>query len=265
MYSRFHLIKKYLQYYFSASNGKGHGVHSPFVFDFIQNVLQDKKIYDSYHVIESRRAQLMKDQQLIEVHDHGAGSAVIKSSKRKVSDIAGSSLKSKKYGQLLFRIVQHYRPSNIVELGTSFGTSTAYLAMAHPRAKVYTCEGAASIANVARQGFRELELNNIELVEGDFAQSLAPLLARLGPVDLAFIDGNHRKQPTLDYFNQFARLATPSTILIFDDIHWSPEMEEAWQEIKKDPRVTLTIDLFFLGLVFFNPDCKIKQDFSIRF
>lgn len=265
MYNSLQLIKRYLHYRFSASSGKGHGIHSPFVFDLITNVLQDKKIYDCYHEIETRRNILLHNQQVIVVTDFGAGSALIKSNKRKVKDIAASSLKSKKYAQLLFRVVKHYCPETILELGTSFGITTAYLAFGNLNAKIITCEGSPAIAKLARQGFEQLHLQNIELVEGDFEQTLPAVLSDLKSIGLAFVDGNHRKQPTLRYFAQLAGLSTPLTILIFDDIHWSLEMEEAWQEIKLDPRVTLTVDLFYFGIVFFNPGIKIKQDFIIRF
>jgi predicted O-methyltransferase YrrM len=265
LYSRFELTKKYLYYYLLAGSAKGHGVHSPFVFDLIKNVLQDKKKYDCYHEIEERRKALLKNEQVILVEDRGAGSAFIKSRERKVSDIASSSLKSKKYAQLLFRIVQYYQPQTMIELGTSLGITAAYLASGNTNAKLYTCEGAASVASIAGKGFEQLNLRNIELVKGDFAQTLPLVLSGLESVDLAFIDGNHLKEPTLEYFTQLAPRSTASSIFIFDDIHWSPGMEEAWEIIREDRTVTLTIDLFFIGLVFFNPDIKIKQHFSIRF
>ena len=124
MYSPFQLAKKYLKYYFTSSNGKGHGVHSPFVFDFIKFVLNDKKQYPCYYPVEKLRQNLLMNNDVIEVEDFGAGSAIIKSKQRVVKDIAASSLKSKKYSQLLFRIVQHYKSINILELGTSFGTTS---------------------------------------------------------------------------------------------------------------------------------------------
>ena len=265
MYNSFQLTKKFFHYYLTASNGKGHGIHSPFVFEFITNILNDKKQYDCYDKIEVRRKILRKDPQEITVEDFGAGSAVIKANKRKVAAIAASSLKPKKFAQLLFRMVNYYRPQTIVELGTSFGITTAYLASANAGAKIFTFEGATAIAGIAQQNFNELGLKNIELVTGDFTQTLPSALSRLNEVDLAFIDGNHRKVHTLDYFYQLTNHSSPSTILVFDDIHWSKEMEEAWEQVKHAPGVTLTIDLFFTGIVFFNTDIKIPQHFRIRF
>jgi predicted O-methyltransferase YrrM len=265
VYSTFQLAKKYINYYFTASNGKGHGVHSPFVFDFIQNVLRDKMEYDCYTVIEQQRKKLLQNETVIEVEDFGAGSTVLKSNKRVIKNIAVSSLKPKKFAQLLFRIVQYYKPATVLELGTSLGITTSYLANGNKNATVYTCEGSSAIASIAKTNFNDLQINNIELTEGDFAKTLSPLLNEVGKIDFAFIDGNHRKDPTVEYFTQLLNFSTPSTILIFDDIHWSKEMEDAWCFIQKHPSVTLTIDLFFIGLVFINPDFKVKQHFVIRF
>ncbi|MFZ1529230.1 MAG: class I SAM-dependent methyltransferase [Ferruginibacter sp.] len=265
MYSATQLAHKYLRYYLSASNGKGHGIHSPFVFEFIKFVLNDKKPYPCYIEIERLRERLLKDRSVIEVEDFGAGSSVIKSSKRVLKDMAASSLKPKKYAQLLYRMAQKYQPVNMVELGTSFGITTAYLATGNPAAKIYTLEGSASIASIAKNNFTSLGIKNIELVPGDFNDTLPAVLTGLKTVDFAFVDGNHRKAPTLQYLQQLAAMANENAIFVFDDIHWSAEMEEAWQKIKAHPAITLTIDLFFIGIVLFKKDFKAKQHFVIRF
>jgi predicted O-methyltransferase YrrM len=265
MYSSFQLARKYVQYLLHASNGKGHGVHSPFVFDFIKYVLNDKKDHACYRLIEGYRKKLLTDQRLIEVDDHGAGSAVIKSKKRYVKDIAASSLKPAKYAQLLYRMVKYYQPGKIVELGTSFGITSSYLANGKVSAGVYTLEGAPAIAAIARDNFQQMDLKNITLVEGSFDDTLPKLLGSISEIDFAFVDGNHKKVPTVQYFDQLLQKASPKAILVFDDIHWSSEMEEAWQTIQQHPSTTLTIDLFFIGIVFINPDFKVKQHFQIRF
>jgi predicted O-methyltransferase YrrM len=265
LYSSFQLAKKYLRYYLTASNGKGHGVHSPFVFDFITKVLNDKKQYLCYQPIEKQRQQLLQNNSVIEIEDFGAGSAVMKSNKRVIKQIAASSLKPAKFAQLLFRIVQYYKPAIILELGTSLGITSSYLAHGNDNGAVFTCEGAGAIAARAQKNFDALQIKNIRLTQGDFAKTLQPLLNEIGKVDLAFVDGNHRKAPTLEYFFKLLHHSTANSILIFDDIHWSEEMEAAWAAIQQHPSVTLTIDLFFIGLVFINPDFKIKQHFSIRF
>ncbi|MEO6187349.1 MAG: class I SAM-dependent methyltransferase [Ginsengibacter sp.] len=265
MYSSFQLARKFLIYYLTANNGKGHGIHSPFVFNFVTDVLNDKNQYECFDKIEPLRKELQRDHSFIEVEDFGAGSAVIPHRQRKVSAIAASSLKNKKFARLLFRIVKHYQPETIIELGTSFGTTTCYLACAKSSAKVFTLEGSKAIAQIAKGNFEKLSFSNIQLIEGNFEESLPELIQKIERIDILFVDGNHRREATLKYFNQCLGKSTSSSIFIFDDIHWSKEMEDAWEEIKAHPSVKLTIDLFFIGLVFFNPDFKVKQHFVIRF
>jgi predicted O-methyltransferase YrrM len=265
MYSSFQLAKKYLHYYIKAKNGKGHGIHSPFVFDFVMNVLNDAKRYNCYDMIEPLRKGLLQDNSTIEVEDFGAGSAVIPAAKRKINAIAKSSLKNKKFARLLFRIVQYYKPQTIIELGTSFGITACYLACANKNSEVYTFEGSTAIADLALRNFEKAGLQNINLVRGKFHETFLDALVTIKSADLAFVDGNHRKSATLDYFFHLQNKSTTGSIFIFDDIHWSLEMEEAWEQIQQHPSVTLTVDLFFMGIVFFNPDFKVKQHFTIRF
>ena len=265
MYSAFQLSKKYLHYLLTAKNGRGHGVHSPFVFDFIIHVLNDKKKYDCYDSIESLRNHLLSDNTTIEVEDFGAGSATLPFKNRVVKDIASSSLKSKKYAQLLFRISKYYGAKTILELGTSFGITTCYLASANSNSKIFTFEGSKNIAKIAENNFEKLGLKNIEMMVGDFRQTIPENKEKLPVIDLLFVDGNHRKEATLEYFNFFLSKAANNSIFIFDDIHWSEGMEEAWKEIQSHEAVTLTIDLFFIGLVFFSKDFIVKQHFTIRF
>lgn len=265
MYSPFQLAIKYFNYWITASNGKGHGMHSPFVFEFITKILNDKTVYPAYEKMEALRSRLLNDNTILEVEDFGAGSVIDKKSKRGISSIAKNAAKPKKFGQLLFRIVKHFQPSTILELGTSLGITTSYLSFAKPDARLITMEGSKGIANVAKQNFKAIELKNIELIEGNFDNTLSSVVRGLSSVDFSFIDGNHRKEPTERYFKELLAKTNNDSILVFDDIHWSSEMEAAWNTIKKDSAVTCSIDLFFIGIVFFRKEFKEKQDFVIRF
>lgn len=265
MYSPLQLGWRYLKYYCTASNGRGHGIHSPFVFEFITKVLNDDRHFYAYNNIENLRSLLLSDPRQVVVEDMGAGSRVQKTRLRKVKDMASSSLKPQKYGQLLFRMVNHYSPGTILELGTSLGITTAYLSSAKKKASVITMEGASGVADLAQENFRKLHLDNIRMVKGNFDDTLPATIAAAGKIDLAFIDGNHRYEPTLRYYRELLPALHENSILIFDDIHWSREMEQAWDEIRQQPGVTLSIDLFFIGLVFFRNENKVKQDFTIRF
>lgn len=265
MFSSWQLIKKYSSYYLTALNGKGHGIHSPFVYDFVRKVLIDKRHFYAYNQVEALRRKLLHNETIIEVEDFGAGSTISKTNQRSIASIARHAAKSKKWAQLLFRIVNYYQPEHILELGTSLGISTAYMALANPQAQVVTAEGSAAIAAQAKRNFQSLQLSAIQQVTGNFDNTLPGILAALPRLDLAFIDGNHRYEPTVQYFKQLLPHLHDSSVVIFDDIHWSADMEKAWEEVKEDPAVRLSIDLFFVGLVFFGDQFKVKQHFTIRF
>ena len=281
-YSPFRLARKYLRYYLTAANGKGHGIHSPFVFDFVTKVLNDNQVYPAFEPIEQLRRRLRSDNTRLEIKDLGAGSAYNATHTRSIAAIAKHAAKPPRLGRLLYRIARHYQPATIVELGTSLGLSTAYLAAgaaeaakassassasgasAASGADIHTIEGSPAIAAAADNNLQTLHYKTT-IHTGSFDDVLPTLLPTLPPIDLAFIDGNHRLDPTLRYFDTLLRHASPSSVLIFDDIHWSTGMESAWTAICNDPRVCLTIDLFFLGFVFIRDEFKIKQDFVIRF
>jgi predicted O-methyltransferase YrrM len=264
MYPSIKLAGKYLHYYLTAANGKGHGAHSPFVFDFITKVLNDHHHYPAYTPIEQLRRTLRRDNTLIEIDDLGAGSAYKTNTTRSIASIARHAAKPPKLGQLLHRVARHYSPAAMLELGTSLGLSTAYLAAGAPQARLWTIEGAPAIAQKARANLGSLNAK-ADVLTGNFDAILPGLLKEMPPVELAFIDGNHRCEPTLRYFDAIFRHAAPASALIFDDIHWSAGMETAWNTIRNDPRVYLTIDLFFVGFVFRRDEFKVKQDFIIRF
>ncbi|WP_245882977.1 O-methyltransferase [Hymenobacter chitinivorans] len=240
-------------------------MHSPFVFGLYAHVIHHDGTFAAYAPIEKRREQLRQDNTLITVRDFGAGSHTGAGRQRSLSSIVRAAAKPRPFGQLLFRLVNHFQPRTILELGTSLGITTAYLASPDSRARVVTFEGCPQTAAVARQTFEQLNLHNIEVVEGNLDQTLAPALAALpGPLDFAFFDGNHRYEPTVRYFEQCLPYRTERSVFVLDDIHWSAEMERAWTTIQQHPDVRLTIDLFFIGLVFFRTN-QPKQHFVLRF
>jgi predicted O-methyltransferase YrrM len=265
MYSNWQLARKYLTYYLTSSNGKGHGTHSPFIFHFITQVLNDKKHYPEYDTVERLRNELLKDETLLTIQDFGAGSSLSKTNKRTVAVIAKNSAKPKKFGQLLFRMVKEYQPETILELGTSLGITTSYLSLGKPTANLVTMEGADEVANVAAKNFKKLAVNNITIVQGNFDDTLPAVVRGQSSVDLCFVDGNHRQEPTERYFREIMPKTNNDSILIFDDIHWSREMEAAWDTIKDHPSVRCTVDLFFIGIVFFREEFHEKQHFTVRF
>ena len=249
---------------FWLRSGNAHGLHSPFVFGLYTSVVRHTGIYKAYAAVEARRQQLLSSTVSISVTDFGAGSHTGVGPLRRVADIARTAAKPRHLAQLLFRLVNYLRPSTVLELGTSLGLTTAYLAAANSRSRVVTFEGCPKVAAVARETFAALQLANVEVVEGNIDHTLAPALAALNtPVDFAFFDGNHRYEPTLHYFEQCLAHRTDESVFVFDDIHWSEDMERAWEVIKAHPEVRLTVDLFYVGLVFFRKS-QPKQHFWLR-
>jgi predicted O-methyltransferase YrrM len=241
-------------------------LHSPFVYRIYSQILTDKSVYDEFRSIEKLRYRLLKDQGYIEISDLGAGSGDFLWDHRiiPVKRVVKRFCVKPSYGQLLFRIARHFRPAVMLELGTFLGMGTIYLAMGNPQGQITTIEGCQETAAVARKNFELLGLSNVSQVTGSFEDILPGLLQKLGKVDLIFINGNHLEKPFLQYFYQYLQHIRDDSVLILDDIHGSDEREEAWKEIRNHPSVTITLDLFRMGLVFFK-EGQSKEDFILQF
>lgn len=240
------------------------GVNDPVFSNHLQNVLDKERSFYAFVALDMVRKKNQIDERILTVNDLGAGSRVTKSNQRTVKSIADSAVKAKKYAELMFRLVETFQPQTIIELGTSLGITTGYLAKANKKAQVYTFEGATEIAHIARENFKLMKLNNVALIEGDFEETLAKTLEKIEQVDLAFLDGNHRKEPTLRYFDQLLPKLHSASIVVVDDINWSAEMNEAWQALAARPEITLAINLFEMGILFLDPKLP-KEELLVRY
>lgn len=245
------LTLKYLAYKIFSRHRYGHGIHSPFVYQFIRNVLVNREKDDKLRELYEWHKRVSKKQIRTGKNGFGAGSGFIKKSESAVKISAGKIGVSHKYGALLYRIARYFSPSLIIELGTGSGISTAYLASSDSRTEVITVEGDADRSSFAKKMLSELDLNNCRFVVDDFNHFLDGW-QRVKKPFLVFVDGDHNFHPTIDYFNYFAGVADNDSIVIFDDIRWSEDMLKAWKTIINDPRAVVSIDLFFMGIVFFN-------------
>ena len=259
--SHFWRAKQYVNYLSKAKNR--HGIHSPFVYELLDDVVYDKTKYPEYGIVEQTRKHLLSRTDEIEITDLGAGSTVNASSRRKIQDIAKNSAKGGKWGELLFRLARKFEPVTMVELGTSLGIGSLYQSLGNPNGRLTTFEGCPNTAAIARQQFQATQVNPT-IIEGNFDQTLEPHLNSVDKLDWAFIDGNHQKEPTIRYFNQCLEKSHNETVLLFDDIYWSVGMAEAWENIKAHERVTVTLDLFQVGIVFLRKE-QPKQHFTIRY
>jgi predicted O-methyltransferase YrrM len=224
----------------------------------------DEGYEDSKNKILTVKKGLLQNRNFLEVNDLGAGPGASINSKRRICDIAGKSGQAEKYEKLQYRILRKYQPLTILELGTSFGFSTALFAMAAPEARVITIEGCGNTARVAQENFSQLGIGNITQVTGSFDDVLDSILKLYQPFDYIFFDGNHRMAPTLNYFLKALPAASEKASFFFDDIRWSDQMVSAWYEILKHPGITLSIDLHKTGLLMFDRNLP-QQRLKIRY
>jgi predicted O-methyltransferase YrrM len=254
---------KYLNYILFSHHKKGHGIHSPFVFDLVSRVFRNKVDPNIVFTVEKARRKLIADKSNLKVHD--LGSRYDSSEKtRRVSDIARKSPVPVRYGILLSNMAAEFGKPLIIELGTSFGISTMYMAASCKDTQVTTIEGSVAIADIARQNFSEAGLENINVINGSFDEVISEFSAAGVSPGLIFIDGNHRKEPVINYFNSLARLSDSKTVIIIDDINYSKEMAEAWNVIKLHERVTISIDICRMGICFFREGIN-HNDYIIRY
>jgi predicted O-methyltransferase YrrM len=251
---------KFLLHFVSARNTGGYGIHSPYLFMFNRYVVEEKLPFYVFDKIEGLRSELKLNRSKISITDFGTGNDRV----RTIVHVAKHSLKSRRQGQLMFRIAHYIKARNVLELGTSLGVTTAYLTSASSEIKGVSLEGCPLLSNLARQNLIQLSLNNIQIVEGNIDNTLEPVLLDFTQLDLIFFDANHRSEPILHYFELCLSKVHNQSVFLIDDIYWSKDMEFAWNSIKNHPQVTSTFDLFHMGIVFFNTDLH-KKHYKLRY
>jgi len=252
------------RYYVFSKHKNGHGIHSPFVYSLIRDVFKNKTDRAIVKLVENSRKEYRSDRRIISVNDLGSGSLKIKSNRRKVSEIARYASIKPDYGKLMSRMAQLVDGKPIIELGTSLGIGTMYLALGAPRSEVITIEGCQNTASIAEDNFRRRGINNIRVRIGNFDNMFEPALKESDGIGLVYIDGNHRSEALLRYMNIMKPFINEQTIVIVDDIHYSRDMEAGWNFLKEMNFVVISVDLLQIGLLFFEKGIT-KQDFVIRY
>lgn len=249
----------YIQYWLHQVDD--HSLHSPFVFKFYNELIKQQHPKDEE--IEALRAALKRQQDVITLKDFGAGSRVSKSDERKVSQIAKHASTPLPFSIFLRELVDYLKLETVVELGTSLGLNTLYLS-ANPETKIFTFEGDPSISKIAQTHFDKFNRKNIELIQGNIDTTYPEALKRINSIDLVYLDANHRYEPTLKYFDWTLEKCHTNSVIILDDIHWSKDMQRAWNELRKRPEISLSIDLFEAGLLFLNPELP-EEHYILKF
>jgi predicted O-methyltransferase YrrM len=257
----FRLILRYLQYFFKARTR--YDLHAPFAYELAESILEDTRRFYAFRDIELLRRGLLKNQDSVQIQDHGAGSMVSANPVRQIRSLACYSAISPASGALLFRLVQFSRPKKMLELGTSLGLSAAYQSLAARDAEMISIEGCPQTAALARQNLAKLDVRNVTLLVGTFEQQLPRALQQLKQVDYLFIDGDHREGASLAYFEACLPYLHAHSVVVMADIHWSNEMESAWRTLQQHERIRLSVDLFHFGLLFFRPEIKVKSSLPL--
>tara|TARA_R110002012_G_scaffold11955_6_gene53485 strand:- start:887 stop:1660 length:774 start_codon:yes stop_codon:yes gene_type:complete len=253
-----HQSKSYIKFIRLAKNR--HGVHSPFVYDLVTNCFNDKTKYPEYETLKKHRKALRGDTSKFEMKDFGQGSRVFKGNARKVSAVIKNAGMKKKRQRLLFRLAKYFKSETVLELGTSLGLGTVALSLSNEFSAIQTVEGCPNTLQKAQEYFEKFNLHNIQIHQKLFSEFLQNTHEKF---DLIFIDGDHNGERTLEYFHSLLKNVHNNSVIVFDDIYWSKDMTTAWQQIIANDIVTLSIDTFQWGLVFFRKE-QAKQHFIIR-
>ena len=252
-------IKAYIKFLSKASNQ--HGVHSPFIYNFVTKCLYNKTKFDAYKKLKQYKKELLQSNTVLQITDLGEGSKVLDANQRNVGKMAKTSSSSKKDSELLYRLSDYFKFKTVLELGTSLGMGTYALSLANPTSKIITIEGCPNTSRFAQSKLKKHDIGNVEFLIGNFSNTIPTL--QNNNFDFIFFDGHHNKEATIQYFEALLPKTHNETVFVFDDIYWSEGMTEAWEYIKNHNAVTVTVDVFHLGFVFFRKE-QAKEHFKIR-
>ena len=257
--------------WFMLKSTNQHGIHSPYLFDFYNQVITDERDFYAFAQLNIVRASYLSNLNEIEIVELGAGSSYNNKRTKTISEIAKQQLSSDYQLRVIYRIVDWMMKERsstkglqLVELGSSLGLSTFYLALASANNQVTSFEGNSHFIQFIEYQKQQLGIENVQMIEGNFDKTFIGFCQERNHIDIAFIDGNHREDATIRYFEESLACIDEGSVLIFDDIHWSTGMKRAWEQIKGNPRVTATIDMYFMGIVFFRRDFQEKRHLRIR-
>ena len=229
--------------------------HSPYLFDLFTYCCNVKNGSPIFRKIENYRRILLASKEENTRLDYGAGSSANSYDRTiTVSEIAKNALSHPFQCRFLFRMAAFLKPHSTLEFGTSLGISTAYLSAGCPTGRIDTVEGDPNVAAVAQNTFKALGNLNINLYTSTFQDFIDIHLDQKGQIDLLFLDGHHTSKALLHYFQQLKHKFNADTVVVVDDIYWSKDMNDGWNELAKYPEVTQSVDCFHFGLLFFKSD-----------
>ena len=254
-----HQLKHFIKHFLTAKRN-GHGIHSPFAYKLCEEVFYNTLSFYDFEELNKIRQQLLEDEQVLEIQDLGAGSKTFSGNKRKIKNLVLNGTSNTKQSELLYKLINFLNCQNCIELGTSIGLNTLYLAKANKNAKVISIEGSKDLVEFASKLASKNKTENIQFMNANFDDVFSNLINNTKSLDFLYVDGNHRYEATLNYFNLALEKKNNNSVFVFDDIYWSKGMTKAWKQIQQHSSVTLSIDTFYFGLVFFREEIKEKID-----
>ncbi|MEL6558603.1 MAG: class I SAM-dependent methyltransferase [Bacteroidota bacterium] len=256
------MMKEWLIYWMYAVDK--HSLQSPFIYSFFDHFIRNRS-YTENPKIESLKSELKSNHKIIDIEDFGAGSVVNNRLRRSVAYIAKTSTSSTRFSILLHNLIEKYQFTQVLELGSSLGLNTLYMSAAQvENLQIQTIEGSKEIAVIAADNFAELNANNIKLHVGNIDDLLTPIVLEMNQIDLAYLDANHTYEATIRYFEKISDKIHENSIVVIDDIHWSPEMKKAWKTLISHPKVTHSADIYDAGILFFKEGLQ-KKHFILEF
>lgn len=258
------VLMKYFRYRLRSRHRKGRGIHPPFAFELVSKVVYNSEKLNPEGSADSYRRNILKSRESIVLEGYGAGSKKTRGQKRRISSIARFSSVTVKQGHMLSRLVNWYNPAQVLELGTGLGISTAYLAASMRGATLISVEGDTGKAAYASTSLEAAGFSNLKLINDTFAACLPGLLIDLPERSIIFLDGDHRYEPTLSVVNSILDKKLDETLIVLDDIYWSEEMQQAWDNLRGHERISLSVDLFYMGILVCRPGMQ-KQDYCVTF
>lgn len=226
-------------------------------------MLEDRRRFYVFSDLTGLREHIKYNYKLVPQSQFGAGSQIITKKEISIAELGRQVAVDEKNGQLLFRLVNFLKPKHLLELGTSLGLSTLYQAAAALNSEMITIEGSSAIAQIAQQHIEGLGYQNIKVRNGSFESQLPQVLSDFPRLDYVYLDGDHSYAPTLSYFEQCLPHLHEQGVFVVADIYWSDDMLKAWKELQHHPSVSLSVDFYDFGLLFFRKENQEKEHFSV--